>query len=224
MNHLPKVTQLQGGRAGTVSGSWVFFPHHHYSTYPASHERGHFLDGDPFTATQGNEVPQNSNCSGGPTRRKLPRQLTTLIPSFWNNRSPSTCPRIESRIILKTTLRPPGGPASAGPPGASCGLLLTLEDTAKSEAADRSLLKKGTQEKNVFSGKSGGWNFQEAEQSDRNRNPSGNPQEAAVLWGRGQRKPVLSGLKSVKEKNPAGAGGRTPWDQQQGPRAVSILL
>lgn len=130
---MPKVTQLQGGRAGTQSqAAGSSSPHHHYSTYPASYERGHFLDGDPFTPTQGNEVPQNSNCSGGPFRRKLPRQLTTLIPSFCNNRSPSTCPRIESRIILKTTLRPPGGPASTGPPGASCGLLLTLEDTRPS--------------------------------------------------------------------------------------------
>lgn len=72
----------------SVSGIWILFPHHNYSAYPAAHERGNFLHGDPFTPTQGNEVPQNSNCSGGPTRRKLPRQLMTLIPFFWNNHNP----------------------------------------------------------------------------------------------------------------------------------------
>lgn len=99
-------------------------PHRHYSTYPASHERGHFLDGNPSPQHGAMRCPRRVTAPGAPPGGSCPRRLTTLIPFFWNNRSPSTCPRTESRIIFKTTLGPPGG--------ASCGLLLTLGDTRPS--------------------------------------------------------------------------------------------
>lgn len=73
--------------------------------------------------------------------------------------------------------------ASACPPGASCGLLLTLRDTrpslrpplSASQPANRSLLKKGTARERLLSQEHSRWNFQEAEQNDRNRNPVREP-------------------------------------------------
>lgn len=47
----------------------------------------------------------------------------------------------------------------------------------------------------------GGWNFQEAEQNDQNRNPAKEPPQGVCPLGEGegQHEPVLSGLKDLEE-------------------------